>query len=126
MSARAPVGSASKLATVPSGNSANAASVGANTVKGPSPERSSASSAAITAASSVVWSLRGSQQKRMGESPGLTEHPGGTGPVMPSLYQDWQMTHRDSYSLFGSAREMNELRIRDLITFNSEVSERLF
>ena len=40
--------------TVPAGNAAKAASVGANTVNGPVPDRSSAKPAAITAASSVV------------------------------------------------------------------------
>ena len=53
MSANAPVGSNNRSSTtVPS--AAKAASVGANNVNGPSPERSSANSAAITAASSVL------------------------------------------------------------------------
>jgi len=39
---------------VPSGNALKASSVGANTVNGPSPLKSSASSAAITADSSVL------------------------------------------------------------------------
>jgi len=48
--ARSPVGSASKASTVPGGSASKAALVGANTVKGPVPERSSSSPAAITAA----------------------------------------------------------------------------
>ena len=47
---------ANKYSRVPSANNANAASVGANTVKGPSPLKVSAKPAAITAASNVVWS----------------------------------------------------------------------
>ena len=53
MSARAPVGSNSRSSTtVPS--AANAASVGANSVKGPAAVKSSANSAATTAASRTV------------------------------------------------------------------------
>ncbi len=53
--ASSPVGSSSNSVTTDP-NAAKAASVGANTVKGPAPERSSSNSAAITAASSVLWS----------------------------------------------------------------------
>ena len=53
ISVSAPDGSSSNDSTVPSGNAANAASVGANNVNGPSPARVSAKSAAITAASRV-------------------------------------------------------------------------
>ena len=53
ISASSPVGSSKSSSTnVPS--AANAASVGANTVNGPAPERSSSNSAAITAASNVL------------------------------------------------------------------------
>jgi len=45
--------SSRRPSTVPSGRSAKASSVGANTVKGPSPERVSTKSAAITAATKV-------------------------------------------------------------------------
>ncbi len=55
-SASAPVGSASKASSTPIGKLLKAASVGANTVKGPAAERSSSNSAAITAVSKVVWS----------------------------------------------------------------------
>ena len=51
---RSPEGSWRRVSTVPVGSAAKAASVGANTVKGPSPESASASPAAITAASSVL------------------------------------------------------------------------
>ena len=54
MFANSPVGSSKSASTTPAGNAANASSVGANTVNGPAPERSSANSAAITAASNVV------------------------------------------------------------------------
>ena len=54
MLANSPVGSSKSASTTPAGNAANASSVGANTVNGPAPERSSANSAAITAASKVV------------------------------------------------------------------------
>ena len=40
--------------TVPAGNAAKAASVGANTVNGPSPDNTPSKSAAIIAASSVL------------------------------------------------------------------------
>src|SRR6056297_1360266 len=46
----------SKLATVPSGSAANASSVGAKTVNGPSPFRASTSPAAFTAATRVLKS----------------------------------------------------------------------
>src|SRR6202044_4069909 len=47
----------SRLSTVPAGNLANAALVGANTVNGPGPDSVSTRPAAFTAATSVVWSL---------------------------------------------------------------------
>ena len=53
ISASAPVGSSSNSSTT-APKAAKAASVGAKTVKGPAPERSSASSAAITAASNTL------------------------------------------------------------------------
>src|SRR5476651_1842263 len=46
-----------RLATVPAGNLPKAASVGANTVNGPLLCRVSTRPAALTAATSVVWSL---------------------------------------------------------------------
>ena len=55
ISASAPVGSSSNSSTTEP-NAAKAASVGANTVNGPAPDKSSSSSAAITAASNVLWS----------------------------------------------------------------------
>ena len=48
--------SASTASRVPSGNASKAASVGANTVNGPSAERASTKPAAITAVSKVLWS----------------------------------------------------------------------
>jgi len=45
----------SSISTVPAGSLANAASVGANTVNGPSDERVSTSPASATAVTSVVW-----------------------------------------------------------------------
>ncbi len=42
---------------MPAGNLAKASLVGANTVKGPLPESVSTRSAALTAATSVVWSF---------------------------------------------------------------------
>jgi hypothetical protein len=45
------------VSTVPAGNAANAALVGANTVNGPGPLSVSTSPAALTAATSVVWSF---------------------------------------------------------------------
>ena len=55
MFANWPVGSNNSSSIKPSGKASKAASVGANTVNGPSPLKSSASSAAITAASKVLW-----------------------------------------------------------------------
>ena len=52
---KSPVGSSNNWAISPSGNNANAASVGAKTVNGPSPFNVSTNPAATTAASSVVW-----------------------------------------------------------------------
>lgn len=46
-----------RLATVPAGSFAKASFVGANTVKGPLLESVSTSPAALTAATSVVWSF---------------------------------------------------------------------
>ena len=54
MSVRSPEGSAKSASKVPAGNASKAASVGANTVNGPGPERVPAKSAAITAASKVL------------------------------------------------------------------------
>ena len=54
MFARSPVGSNKSASTVPAGSMSKAASVGAKTVNGPAPERSSSNSAAITAASKVL------------------------------------------------------------------------
>ena len=54
ISVSAPDGSSSNDSTVPSGKAANAASVGAKTVKGPSPDKVSTRPAAITAASNVL------------------------------------------------------------------------
>src|ERR1700712_1648368 len=45
------------VSTVPAGSFANAALVGANTVKGPGPDKVSTRPAALTAATSVVWSF---------------------------------------------------------------------
>src|ERR687894_649125 len=53
MSARGPVGSCRRVSTVPSGRAANASSVGAKTVKGPSPRSVSSSPAAWTAVTRV-------------------------------------------------------------------------
>src|SRR5262249_11364403 len=47
----------SRVSTVPAGSLLNAALVGANTVKGPSPDNVSTRPAAFTAATSVVWSF---------------------------------------------------------------------
>jgi hypothetical protein len=47
----------SRLSTVPAGSAANAALVGANTVNGPGPFSVATRSAALTAATSVVWSF---------------------------------------------------------------------
>ena len=46
--------SASTASKVPSGRASNAESVGANTVKGPSPDNASTRPAAITAVSKVL------------------------------------------------------------------------
>ncbi len=54
--ANSPVGSDKSMSKVPSGKAANASSVGAKTVKGPVRLRSSANSAATTAAARVSWS----------------------------------------------------------------------
>src|SRR5512133_2555388 len=48
--------SAKSASIVPSGSAAKAASVGANTVNGPSPCKVSTNPAATTAASKVLWS----------------------------------------------------------------------
>ena len=56
MSARTPVGSANNAERVPDGRALNAVLVGAKRVKGPSPLSASASPAATTADSRVVWS----------------------------------------------------------------------
>ena len=53
MSASAPVGSSSNSSTT-APKAAKAASVGANTVNGPAPDKSSSNSAAITAASNTL------------------------------------------------------------------------
>src|SRR5579864_3424673 len=45
-----------RLSTVPGGNAANASFVGAKTVNGPAPFSVSTRPAALTAATSVVWS----------------------------------------------------------------------
>ena len=47
----------SSVSTVPAGSASNAALVGANTVNGPGPFSVSTRPAALTAATSVVWSL---------------------------------------------------------------------
>ena len=47
----------SRVSTVPAGNAANAALVGANTVKGPGLFNVATRPAACTAATSVVWSF---------------------------------------------------------------------
>ena len=47
----------SSVTTVPAGSAATAALVGANTVNGPGPWSVSTSLEALTAATSVVWSL---------------------------------------------------------------------
>ncbi len=47
----------SRVSTVPAGSAANASLVGANTVNGPAPFSVGTSPAALTAATSVVWSL---------------------------------------------------------------------
>ena len=49
-----PCGSWSKASTVPTGSAAKAASVGANTVNGPSPDKVPSRLAAKTAASNVL------------------------------------------------------------------------
>src|SRR5690606_8763764 len=46
----------SSVSTVPAGRAAKASLVGARTVKGPAPDRVSTRPAALTAATSVVWS----------------------------------------------------------------------
>src|SRR5829696_8436472 len=56
MPLRSPVGSLSRVSIVPAGNAANASSVGANTVNGPSPRSVCSSPAAFTAVTSVVKS----------------------------------------------------------------------
>ena len=55
MSVNAPEGSSKSASTVPSGNASKASSVGANRVKGPSPDKVLTKSAAITASSNILW-----------------------------------------------------------------------